>query len=601
MTVAVPIELPVPDWIKRYPNAHPKLVEQALDLHQIWSFEEWLAWYRMWLSCGLSRNEEFRNTFHNTHNQAVLGLCDRYYLLVHLLNRADMLTTEGRCPTGRKWLYDRCREVEADPDDHLDLWSREHYKSTVITFAGIIQEILRDPELTICIFSDVGKVAKPFLHQIMYEFETNEELKQTYPDVLWQEPAREAPSWSLQNGITVKRKSNPKEASIEAHGLIEGAPTGRHYGLRVYDDVVTQETVNNPDQIAKVTQRWELSDNLGAQPHPRRWHIGTRYSYSDTYQTILDRKVLTPRLYPATDDGRADGNPVFWDRETWERKKNDQPTQYPAQLLQNPAAGEQAMFLPQWLRAYDVRPHTLNVYIMVDPSKGPTTKTRGDHTAIAVVGMDSTANMYLLDGHCHRMDLDERWRRLRDLHRKWARAKGVLTVTVGYEQYGAQSDVEHMMLEMMREKYSFAIEEMNWPRQGDHSKEDRVSRLVPPFKNSKFHLPLMVWHEVFGTATWRFVESEARIVHEQYHGPTTVQRRTQESGQGYRIIKPLIARDEGNHIYDLTRMFIEQFLHFPYSARKDLIDAVSRIYELSPVPPDIRTARELEPQVYVDT
>jgi hypothetical protein len=29
--------------------------------------------------------------------------------------------------------------------------------------------------------------------------------------------------WSLDGGIIVKRKSNPKEATVEAHGLLERA------------------------------------------------------------------------------------------------------------------------------------------------------------------------------------------------------------------------------------------------------------------------------------------------------------------------------------------------------------------------------------------
>jgi len=231
-----------------------------------------------------------------------LGQLDRYYLGVFLCNRHDML---------HPWIYERSREVEAHRDSHLDLWARFHYKSSIITFLGAIQEILCNPDITIGLLSYSARQAKPFLRQIMQEFDTNAKLKQLYPDILWEKPRLQAPKWAENEGICVKRMANPKEQTIEAHGLVDGQPTGRHFDLIIYDDVVVQDAVSTPEQIKKTTTSWELSLNLGSTHSPRYQYAGTRYSYGDTYGTILQRAALKPRIHPATENGQMDGNPIF--------------------------------------------------------------------------------------------------------------------------------------------------------------------------------------------------------------------------------------------------------------------------------------------------
>src|SRR4029079_14135300 len=135
-----------------------------------------------------------------------------------------------------------------------------HYKSTIITFAKTIQDILASHgdyplikwggvEITVGLFSVTRPLSKQFLAQIKREFETNKVLLDFFPDVLDANPNKDAPSWSLDSGIIVMRKGNPKEATIEAHGLVDGQPTSKHFDLLVYDDVVTIDSVRSSAMI----------------------------------------------------------------------------------------------------------------------------------------------------------------------------------------------------------------------------------------------------------------------------------------------------------------------------------------------------------------
>ena len=499
-----------------------------------------------------------------------LVLADRYYLLIKVLGRLD---------AWHPWIFARCREVEEAPDGYIDIWFRGGYKSSVGNVAGLIQEILRDPEITAGIFSHTKPIAKAFLSQIKREFESNERLLALFPDILWSNPQRDAPSWSLDAGIIVRRESNPKEATIEAHGLVDGQPTSKHFRLLVYDDVVTLESVNTPEQIMKTTEAWSISDNLGTAS-ARKWIFGTRYSYGDTYAEIIKRGAAKERIYPATHNGLRDGHPVLFTKEQWQKKLVDQiDSDVACQLLCNPLAGSQSMFNVNDLQVYECRPRTLMCYLLCDPARSK--KKESANTAMVVIGVDAAGNKYLLDGFDQKMDLMERWAHFRDLQDRWVNEPGVVGLVCGYESFGAQADMDYMLERQRIEGCHFEIIPLLWPRDGEGSKQDRVQRLVPDIRGHRFYTP--------------YPTSEKRDENTGKGGYTKLQRSMISAGYDYRVARAIRRVDENGKMYDLTERFRFQVMMFPLGGKVDVIDAVARIYDADPVTPERYDNQQLEP------
>jgi phage terminase large subunit-like protein len=478
---------------------------------------ETITWWAELLGAAAERGGE-----HEREVRRWLCRNDLFFLLVMACGRKDI---------NRDWLFERCREVQAEPNGCLDLWAREHYKSTIVNFGLCLQDILashgEDPEaryggreVTIGIFSHTRPIAKAFLVQLKRELEANETLKALFPDVLWSQPG-EAPKWSEDGGLIVRRRSNPKEATVEAWGLVDGQPTSKHFLLRVYDDVVTRESVYTPEQIKKTTEAWELSDNLGSEGGWVRY-IGTRYHHFDTYHTMMERGVAKVRQHPCTADGSEDfSRAVLMAPETLAEKRRVQgPYTFGAQMLLNPTADSVMGFQEDWLRFWPAqRGANLNVAIVVDPASKK--KKTSDYTTMWVVGIGGDGNWYILDGVRDRLNLTERTDTLFALHRRWSPKR------VGYEEYGLQADIEHIEYVQAQENYRFPIVRLG----GGLAKEDRIKRLVPRFERGGIYLP----------------EALVRMNYEK-------------------------------HAVDLVQVFKrEEYLAFPVCAHDDMLDCLARM------------------------
>ena len=456
-----------------------------------------------------------------------LGRTDLYFLLRYLLNRPDM---------ERQWILDRCKEVQKSPNGYLDLWAREHYKSTIITFGQSIQDILsshgdsplpkwKGREVTIGIFSNTRPLAKGFLRQIKIELETNDMLKELYPDILWGNPESQAPKWSEDDGLIVRRRTNPKEATVEAWGLVEAMPTGKHFFLRVYDDIVTEKSVTTPEMLAKSIDSYRMSINLGTEGGIERI-IGTRYHFNDAYGEMIRDKLVDVRSYPATDDGTEYGEPVLIAKESLAKKRRGMgPYIFATQMLLNPKGDEFHSFKPEWIEfnTGEIHDKGLNKYMIVDPanSKGK----RSDYTAIWVIGLGPDENYYALDMVRDRLNLIERTDILFKLHKKWRPRR------VGYEEYGAQADIDHIKEKQKKDNYRFEIVPMSGTKL---SKEDRIKRLMPLFEQKRIILPDCLFYTELQTK------------------------------------RPM----------NLVRTFIEEeYKAFPVAPHDDMLDALSRILD----------------------
>lgn len=421
---------------------------------------------------------------------------DLFYLLVYILGRGD---------ADRDWIFDRCREVQAAPDGHLDLWSREHYKSSVITFALTIQDILNYPERTHAIFSRSRSQAIAFLKQIKQEFENNKRLKELFPNVLWAEPEKDAPTWSLMEGLIVKRKGNPKEATLEAWGLIDGQPTGRHFDTRIYDDIIDKEAVTSEDMIESVTKSWELSLSLGKDGGRERY-IGTHYHHRDTYAIIIERNAAIPRIHAATKNSEPDGEPVLLTKE-YLRKIYLSVSNYTfaTQYLLDPTKGSSKSFDVEWLRYWRGDNWTgMNIYVLVDAANAK--KKKSDYTAMWVMGLGRDRNIYVVDGVRDKLDLGQRTRKLFQLVDKYR------PIAVGYEEYGLMADVAHIKSQMELVNYHFEIK----PLGGNVSKDDRIGWLIPLAKQGRLYLPYRLPYETIEGQQTDLVQTFVNFEWKQY-------------------------------------------------------------------------------------
>jgi hypothetical protein len=393
----------------------------------------------------------------------------------------------------------RCADVQdGAKTDILDIWARFHYKSTIITVCETLQYHLNHPEHCTCILAYARPPAKKFLRSIKVLCEQSNTLRWCFPDILWEKPETQSPKWSEDDGLIFKRKSSSRgESTIEAWGLTEGMPTGRHYERKVFDDIETADIMDSPDMMDKVFSKFQMAGNLGmGKDTDINRIVGTYYSHYGAMVRISEMKyedgrVMYPkRIFAGSSDGTRDGQPVLSDLKEWEKLK--QLRDFNSQQLCNPTPLSEIKLDKNMLKPIEpVKiPHDIYKFMVLDQAGGDETdKQSTDLWSYCVLGIEpiiddiGQSNVYILDVEADKMSHSEGINGVVTMYLR----NGIIQ-QLGVEKVGLSTTEIHISnaLRVRGRRLSIAAGNLVLLKPAGRSKQKRVeSALQWPLNNAK--------------------------------------------------------------------------------------------------------------------
>lgn len=408
----------------------------------------------------------------------------------------------------------------------LLLYPRDHMKSALIAYR-CVQYMLKDPTVRILYLSSTANLAEKqlgFIKRIL----TSDTVRRYWPEHVNKEEGRRSKwtSTEIELDHPLRKKENIRDPSIFTAGLTTSV-TGMHFDVVVLDDVVVQENAYSSEGRNKVRTQYSLISSIEGTDS-RQWVVGTRYHPADLYNDmitmrmeildtngnkideepvyeVLERKVedrgdgagefLWPRCQ------REDGKWFGFNQQILARKRAQylDKTQFRAQYYNDPTDQENNPIQREHLMYFDTKrlqkqgdtwyygQKKLNIIAAIDFAWSMSQKAKRDYTCIAVVGVDSERNFFILDIARFQTDqIAEYFRQLINLYNKWGfrrvaaetNAAGKIIVNTLKSDYILQNGLPINIIEVPRTSH-------------EGSKQDRVdATLVPVYTGGKvYHSP----------------------------------------------------------------------------------------------------------------
>lgn len=369
---------------------------------------------------------------------------------------------------------------------------RGHLKTSVVTKAYSIQQVLRNPNVRILIANQVWDKAREMLYEIKQMFSDKSDLPKLFGQFV-------SERWR-EDDIVVRQRTRALAAPTIGTSGVEAELTSSHYDIVILDDLQGLQNYQTPEQREKVKRYYRSMMDL-LEPGGLLIVIGTRWHLDDVYQYIIDeesdyfditvRKVIENGqiIFPRKFNKKFDPVTKSW-IETKEPTmdfinylKKRPSEEFASQYMNEPIDSENQIFKKEYFKTYDRRPERLFVSMTIDPAISE--KQSADYFAINVSGMDENYKIYVLDTVKGHWKVAESIDNIFTTYQKWKPS------VVGLETVAYQKALKSWLEEKMRERgVYFPITELK--RNTNESKEFRIKALEPFYRDGLiYHAPWM--------------------------------------------------------------------------------------------------------------
>lgn len=463
-----------------------------------------------------------------------------------------------------EFLFEHARWVQFEGNGSLNYSARRHWKST-FNRVRMTQEIVRDPEVCIAIFSADKTLAQKHMNSWKIEIERNEVIKGVWDDTFWGD-VEEADLWSLEKGCTVKRVRSSISPTVSAYTFLAGLPDGSRFGIIIFTDIETDKSVEAVEQREKLVKRFRRALQLGGTGC-RKWLEGTyKHSAGLIHGLVKDRwpshcftaedatlpapdiaalydecKGLTPdgsKIPEPVRSIRLRGKPRYLHPLECAIARWEQTNEvYEMESMGDPLAGQVMRFRPEWVADHlrvkdDLHEFARGKvgYLLCDPSKG-----LRDPSVNLLLVTDSDKTITLVDGFRRKVSPSE-----------WEAAT-----------YGMIADWQHT-LESIRQVRVEIYGQATW----DHN-------LKQFFAGKNFNGP-----PIYGLGT-HFGNRPDQALFRSWARLEPLFRKAQ-----LRLPHRLMVLDEQRNPYDLVKYFLDkEYGMFPQPETDDILSALALLGE----------------------